>query len=726
MTHSGQSNEDMRIFYDGSDFDLAPLPIGNWLATAGNVGVEDVLGSDWTLPYDGMYLAGMVNAPCGDPSGQNSICRWDAYLSSNVPAPPSIPGSPCDNPPTGGSCRPTVHDLHRSFTVAPRPVPPFFGWNNTDTIRLHPDVGITVTGSASFTGPTIVAANTALGWNGLRFEQGSSGSFSGGSLSGIVFPDDQVCTGPLAGVDVYDATVTFSGTVISGNDVDACGGTVLRAHGDNALVTLTNGTFVQDNWGLGAWADFGGEVRVEGNSRVLANTTGGLLATGAGSDLHVGHATVQENEGVGVAAEDNADAAFADGTTGSATTVSGNRGGLSAIVGGALDAGTCKAGGSCNHASNSITFNAVQTGDFDAQALFGGVLHAEGNRWSATSYGALVLPSDAASVLSVCPAYGPNGETLCTGGGVLGLGTRLGGGAASVEAEGLGGAMLSGTAAEVDAAHRALDDGDAQRALAHLVAAFEQAASADGRRLSFEAGVRLVASGALVLPPVAEAWVAARAAEPSLLRPWALRAMAAVHYGRGDLAGAVVAAQTLAAAFPDGEHGRYGLTLRVRLAVVGADEAGALSALSALAQAYPGASETARSAALVAAAFPAADVDGALGGVGRTAPDSPSALAVVGGAGPSALVVGVVPNPVADRAALNVEVASDAAVRIVVHDASGRAVAVALDGALAAGSHRLALNASALAPGVYVAHVVAHPIAGGAATVAVRRFVVVR
>ena len=82
--------------------------------------------------------------------------------------------------------------------------------------------------------------------------------------------------------------------------------------------------------------------------------------------------------------------------------------------------------------------------------------------------------------------------------------------------------------------------------------------------------------------------------------------------------------------------------------------------------------------------------------------------------GPEALVVAVVPNPSSGlaRVALTTARADDATV--VVWDAVGREVARLHDGPLSAGVHTFALDAAALAPGVYLARVAL----GGAVTTA--------
>jgi len=81
----------------------------------------------------------------------------------------------------------------------------------------------------------------------------------------------------------------------------------------------------------------------------------------------------------------------------------------------------------------------------------------------------------------------------------------------------------------------------------------------------------------------------------------------------------------------------------------------------------------------------------------------------------SGLTLRAEPNPSSGTVALILSLgAAEARVRVVVYDSLGREVAVAHEGALGAGEHRLPLNTRELAPGAYVARVTA----GGAAATA--------
>ena len=118
---------------------------------------------------------------------------------------------------------------------------------------------------------------------------------------------------------------------------------------------------------------------------------------------------------------------------------------------------------------------------------------------------------------------------------------------------------------------------------------------------------------------------------------------------------------------------------------------------------------------------PRADVDSREGAGLVYAISAPEPVKVSGGTSPSAspLSLSASPNPSRGRVALSFRLPSASGVRLTLHDALGREVAVLADGARAAGPHRVATPAG-LAPGVYLARLAA----GGA--VATRTLAVVR
>ena len=168
-----------------------------------------------------------------------------------------------------------------------------------------------------------------------------------------------------------------------------------------------------------------------------------------------------------------------------------------------------------------------------------------------------------------------------------------------------------------------------------------------------------------------------------------------------------------------------GLALAVRVGVAEEDAAGALAALDALVAAFPEADEVPSLAALVLATFPEAGVEAALSrpAVAEASPEpNVDAAGTVG----ALLALGAAePNPSSGRAYLPLELSREAQVEAVLYDALGRRVAVLASGRVPAGRHALALDASALPAGVYVAYVTAD--AGrGAPAVAVRRLTITR
>jgi hypothetical protein len=78
------------------------------------------------------------------------------------------------------------------------------------------------------------------------------------------------------------------------------------------------------------------------------------------------------------------------------------------------------------------------------------------------------------------------------------------------------------------------------------------------------------------------------------------------------------------------------------------------------------------------------------------------------------------PSPARDHARVTLEIDEAQPVAVAVYDALGRRVATLAEGVLAAGSHTLALDASALPAGVYVVR------ATGGTSTAVRRLTVAR
>ncbi len=112
----------------------------------------------------------------------------------------------------------------------------------------------------------------------------------------------------------------------------------------------------------------------------------------------------------------------------------------------------------------------------------------------------------------------------------------------------------------------------------------------------------------------------------------------------------------------------------------------------------------------------------------RSVEPAEAAFLVAGESGPPAEGVKLVvhPNPSGGRVVVRLTLPSSSVAVALVYDALGRRVAVLHDGPLAAGAHPFALDASVLAPGVYVVHVRVSPEGGAVSWTAVRRLTVTR
>jgi hypothetical protein len=456
---------------------------------------------------------------------------------------------------------------------------------------------------------------------------------------------------------------------------------------------------------------------LEGGSTIEFNSGGGVVASGAGTTLHLDGAVVQENGGAGVLSRQNAEVLFENIASTGVIAVLSNEGGLDANSGARIDAGTCETlGAPCPSRNVHLIEDNGVVGPFDARARNAAVVLAEGNDWEVDDVGELELVEEGGGIVEVCPIVG----------GTCDEGGRLAGG-------GEGAAPRSGgVLALVEAAERAYLAGDMaafELAALAVVTAVDTATVEDERAAAFEAASRLFA-WAQPAAPVAQ--MAALADEPGESQPWARRALAVAHFSAGGAAGYAEAgalSDTLAAAYAGSEHGRFGLALAVRVAVAEGDEGGALSALAALWAGYPEAEEGPELAALVEAAFPEADVSGALsrvlggGASGRfTSPTAAPAASAAHATAAEVLLVGEArPNPSSSGVLLPFELGAGANVEAVRYDALGRRVAVLASGSYAAGRHALALDGAVLPAGVYVVYVAVRPGADIRAAVAVRR-----
>jgi hypothetical protein len=560
-------------------------------------------------------------------------------------------------------------------------------------------------------------------WGGIAFLTPSGSGLTVLPASTLI--DSQVeHVGPPTGgsraltgaVGVFGRDVTLSGTQVH----DSEGGVMGLLASGAANVLVTDGSLIYENDGGGALAASGADLTINAESRVEDNPGGGVAASGYGSTLILDGATVQRSNGPGTAqapgvrALFNAQVEFVDDDPEVFVQVLDNDGGLDAQSGGSLDGGTCPGQTlpcpSGYAAVHQIQRNAPGGAFFDARSQGGASVIAEGNDWGVTSYSALVLVNDG-STLDVCPMVGITGA--CGGAGRIAAGV----------ADGLRGS--EDVFALVEAAERAYLAGDMaafELAADAVVATLGASATEDERRAAFEGTTRLFA---WAQPSGPLASLANLAAQPGEAQPWAMRALGVGRASAEQYVEARATADTLAVTYAGSEHARFGLGLRVRVAVAEEDEVGAVTAIDVLVAAFPEAEEVPELAALVLATFPEAGVEAVLNG--RSPAGAMTTAPVAASVSPGALldVETARPNPTTSSAFVPFELAEEATVEAVLYDALGRRMAVLASGAFGAGHHAVTLDGGDLPAGVYVVHVTARSGAG-APVVAVRRVTLMR
>jgi hypothetical protein len=156
------------------------------------------------------------------------------------------------------------------------------------------------------------------------------------------------------------------------------------------------------------------------------------------------------------------------------------------------------------------------------------------------------------------------------------------------------------------------------------------------------------------------------------------------------------------------------------------NEAAAVAALISLVSQFPEAEEVGPLAALVAGAFPAADLSALGSGLRTPGGEASATVSAAASAVTSALLdVGEArPNPATSTASVLFVLTSEARVEAALYDGLGRRVALLASGTYGAGPHALTLDGSGLPAGVYVVHVVARTTRG--TEVAVRRITITR
>lgn len=539
---------------------------------------------------------------------------------------------------------------------------------------------------------TLTAAVPAEGWLGLRLEPGASGDVRDAFIGGVRTPPGPPFIKGVATVVARDADLELRRTTLLGVPGGSTTGVI--SNGPGADVKVLASTLIQGHDGVGLHALNEGSALVKGGSEIIANLGGGASAFGTGSIVRLNGAEVLLNEGAGALAQSSATVLVQDNGI---DTINNNRGGLDADDA-QINAGTC-AGTTCAHPANNLLNNAL-SGFFDARSLSGSVLFAEGNFWGVTDSTSLVLPIDAASVLTVEPLAAAPGLT---------------GGASSAKAGGAPERTPSSARALAASAARQYDAGDAERAYATLAGALTAVSGDADRRLAFGVATRMLYHER---PAALMAWMEAHAATEGARRPWAMRALFAAHVGESRTADARALADDLARDYAGTEHEPHALYESVRLALRTGDVDGAQRGLAALDSHHPETPEAEAAGVLVALAGGSP----AVAARGRTAETSAKTSPDVA---PEASLSLPSPNPARRATTLALTLPDAARVDVEVFDLLGRAVVAPTRLQAQAGRSALEVDIRSLSAGVYLARVTVSPEAGAPLAFS-RRFTVVR
>ncbi len=635
------------------------------------------------------------------------------------------------------------------------------------TLRFAQGKRLLVYGTLIGTGADLTSIDNT-GWHGVyvgpnplvKAETSASPSFATGPpaavLTGVdisnvlnlnVLSDDPYP--PNGALEVRNRRVLITGNSTTGPStiLGSNGANGILAFGSSAQVTVQGGSQIESNSGAGVYATAGAQILLTDGTFVRQNSVGGVHLIGYGTRADItGGAQVNSNMNAGVTAFSQAYARIRANGTGTATSVSTNHGGPTALSSGSIDGGQCTADG-IGIRPNRFADNQLG-GFYDARAEDGSTVAAQRAYWGGRT--ALTLVFDKSSTVDVfpvaptatfpdpaCPSVGT------TSGRGIAQNTRNVAMAGTDEPSAArGGPTTAAVVALATEARQAAWAGDPDGAFALLAQAASASVTEDDREAVYGAIGALVAEAdsALTVPALV-ASLETTAAASGANQLWARRALSVAYAvtARPADADAVAAGLTVAQAGTD--HATFAHGLRVRLGVEADSLEMALDRLSALAATVV-ATDTfavdtyASSLALVAASFPTADLSALTGGAaGRgTSSTSMSRAGTASGADASARQggdafvddVAVFPNPAAGRGTVRLSVATPAAsATATVYDALGRRVAVLHDGPLTAGPHDFAFDTAALAPGVYVVHVHISPQAGSTWT-DVRRITVTR
>ncbi len=669
------------VFFIGND---GPK---TYLAAFGAFGVgqsvEDVfatvpLGESWVLPYDVTRYCALAPSSCPGPAYQNGV-----PAGSNIMFLSRIPFA------SGPASLPVP--LHAALQADWRvPSSVTYNWSSADVSQIMYGTGghITVNGTLNSTGLALTAENVSQGWGGIQYNAGSGGTITGGEIT-------KVKTYGGAAVSITNASPTFQNVRIS--DSPCCGTDGFYVIGSGSNPTI-QGTTIRDMSGtgvtIGSYAHgrlVHNVIRDNGEDGVLAGYGATpFLSPDAPNNDRIGN-DILFNSGNGVYASGSSTYitygwyyyagsgyAHADGYNEiRGNTLAGNR-----VVLGSAIAG----GGSTANRRNGFFLN----GGNEAEAVGSGSrAYVSCDYWgpnsappfqtSATSGGTVTLstyltqnpranPFEACQNINVVGELGKSGET--PGGGSAAA--RGDGDLGQFLEEAAGLAMIR-PAEAFDLLRQVVAEGDDDLASAAIAEA--------GR----------IASGRQALP-AARAFLAEQAASaPPRRQMAALRALVGVRHDAGDADGALDAARTLAES-PEADDAAFGALASVYLFAEAGRDAEALDALGTLERLLP----ESREAALArrSLGLPVAE--------GRVASGEETAAKTGENVAAATELLAVRPNPTGGAAVVPFRLAESAHVQVSVYDVLGRSVAVLVDGAFEAGEHAATLDASRLAPGVYV------------------------
>ena len=666
--------------------------------------IDEFLGSGtWVMPYE---MGQICDAAPGLPG---------CGTARHAPAPFVYPGS---NP------NPSLNPVYRFSGVGDVVRPGAVGstsatvsnWT-TPGLRLEFPAGqrLVVGGTLNASGVTFTAANPAVGWGGVRFEANSGGAWTGAFVERVAGPGlpepGQPRVLPTHAVRVTDASPTFTGVTVrlpaSGTGpVD--GFYVSETATPQNTVVITDPT-IQQMGGSGVVANAAARVEVVGGDVTLSGGPA-VKVGGAGSVVYLAPAVprtpgtqIFSNPGGGVLAASGGAVRFSQPAGGDGfATIRDNPGrGLVASGAGVVYAGTATqsrknrifsngSGGSAGNARASGTSSRVyarcawwnqETFPYRTTGVSGGLVDVTG-ALAEDPYSNPNAPCPDGSTIDGRPG---GGASIALRGGATAVG-RDGVTALDRLAEALGAA----TAAEAVTLLAAL--------VADEPAAPESAAAlAEAGGIAGQAGAPLSAV-ALLDGATTSAYGALRVA--------AWQGLVASRQAQGDRAGALAAADALAG---EGASALVQAELaRVYLHAAAADSAAAWASLSSLEALAPASVELGLARSFLGLGGEPED-EGR--GAGAAAETASVGVQVSDGTG-EAVTLAVGPNPAAASASVMLTLAAAGEASVVVYDLLGRAVVTLLSGSHAAGTHRVALDTSRLAPGVYVVRASASAAAG--------------